>query len=219
MHRDVTSWRLLAGGRPNPLAHSVNRLRSSGAVAIERGPSPEPSRRPIPVPRAAGLGPPLALPCQWDQAECVKFDRDTITAELAAKECKRCGYIGAGTEFTFMDGPHFAKLYCNGCQAFIEWVSMPDVAPKRERRKNRKKLDDLGDRCEICLRHRDDLPSSQRLEVHHVLEVAADDGPDDLGNLRLYCSACHSMVSWIRTHFGHYHVVAPPSDDVDEVPA
>ena len=145
----------------------------------------------------------------------MKWDQDTITAELAAAQCKRCGNIGGGLHFAFLDGPHFARIDCKACGAFIDWVSMPDAPPKRERRKSRKKLHDLGDRCEICLRHRDDLPPGQELHVHHVLEVAADDGPDDLNNLRLYCSACHSMVNWTRTYFGHYHAVAVSSDDSD----
>jgi HNH endonuclease len=142
----------------------------------------------------------------------VKFDRETITAELAAKQCKQCGHIGAGMTLTFTEGPHFARLNCNQCGAFLEWVSMPDAAPKRDRRKSRKKLPDLGDRCEICLRHRDELPSPEKLEVHHVLEVSADEGTDDLGNLRVYCSACHAMVSWIRTYFGHYTPESTISD-------
>ena len=121
--------------------------------------------------------------------------------------------------FTFTEGPHFARLNCNGCGAFIEWVSLPDAPPKSERRKSRKKLHDLGDRCEICLRHRDDLPPPQELQVHHVLEVSADDGPDDLDNLRLYCSACHSMVNWIRTYFGHYTALAETSGDTADQPA
>ena len=91
------------------------------------------------------------------------------------------------------------------CGAWIDWVDFPDTPPKSDRRKSRKKLRDLGDRCEICLRHGDDLPHPQKLEVHHVLEVAADDGSDDPANLRVYCSACHSMVNWARTYFGHYH--------------
>lgn len=117
--------------------------------------------------------------------------------------------------FTFTEGPHFARVNCQACGAFIEWVSRPDTPPaKRERRRSRKKLPDLGDRCEICLRHRDELPPPEELQVHHVLEVAADDGTDDLRNLRVYCSACHAMVSWIRTYFGHYQVVtAEMADD------
>jgi hypothetical protein len=65
------------------------------------------------------------------------------------------------------------------------------------------------------LRHRDDLPVPEELHVHHVMEVAADDGADDLENLRLYCSACHSMVNWIRTYFGHYQVLGVSSGDTD----
>jgi hypothetical protein len=143
----------------------------------------------------------------------VKFDRETITAELAAKECRQCGHIGAGMTFTFTEGPHFARLNCNDCEAFMEWVSMPDASPKRDRRKSRKKLPDLGNRCEICLRHQDELPPPQKLEVHHALEVAADHGHDDLANLRLYCSACHSMVGWTRTYFGHYTAAAVSAND------
>lgn len=147
----------------------------------------------------------------------VKFDIDTITAELAAKTCKQCGHIGAGITLSFLDTPHFARLNCNGCGAFIEWVGMPDAPAKKDRHKSRKKLRDLGDRCEICLRHRDELPAPEQLEVHHVLEVAADDGTDDRDNLRAYCSACHAMVAWTRTYFGHYHPeVAPSADVIDD---
>lgn len=145
----------------------------------------------------------------------MKFDLDTITAELAAKQCKQCGYIGAGITMTFLEGPHFARLNCNSCHAFIEWVAKPDATPQRDRKKSRKKIDELGDHCEICLRHRDDLPPQQTLQVHHVLEVVADDGGDELANLRLYCSACHSMVNWMRTYFGHYHAVTVSPGDTD----
>lgn len=145
----------------------------------------------------------------------MRFDLDTITAELAAKSCKQCGHIGAGMTFTFTEGPHFARLNCKACGAFIEWVSRPDAPAKRDRRKSRKKLPDLGDRCEICLRHRDELPPPEELQVHHVVEVGADDGPDDLSNLRGYCSACHSMVNWMRTYFGHYHEAATAPSGAD----
>lgn len=133
-------------------------------------------------------------------------DKETMTAELAAAQCKRCGHIGASMTVVLGEaGPHFAKVNCKECGAFIEWVSYPVAAPKNDRRKSRKRLRDLGDRCEICLRHRDDLPTGEKLEAHHVLEVVADDGKDDRENLRAYCSACHAMVNWIRTYFGHYH--------------
>jgi hypothetical protein len=135
-----------------------------------------------------------------------------MTAELAAAECKRCGHIGGSMTVVLGEsGPHFARVDCKGCGAFIDWVSYPVGAPKTDRRRSRRQLRHLGDRCEICLRHRDDLPAGETLQVHHVLEVVADQGQDDPTNLRVYCSACHSMVNWIRTYFGHYHADEAPA--------
>lgn len=149
-------------------------------------------------------------------AERVEFYRDTITAELAAATCRRCGSIGGKMQFVLdQDSPHFARVDCRECGAWIDWVRFPDAAPKTDRRKSRKKLRDLGDRCELCLRHRNELPEPQQLQVHHVLEVVADDGTDDDGNLRVYCSACHAIVNWIRTYFGHYHPPASQHMDAD----
>lgn len=150
----------------------------------------------------------------------VEFHRDTITAELAAAECKRCGQIGGKMRVVLGElgqGPHFARVDCRDCGAFIDWIGYPDAPAKPDRRKSRKKLRDLGDRCEICLRHRDELPKPEQLEVHHALEAAADDGTDDRENLRVYCSACHAIVNWLRTYFGHYQLpVAPSGIDTDE---
>jgi hypothetical protein len=140
-------------------------------------------------------------------------DKETMTAELAAAQCRRCNHIGASMEFAMGEaGPHFARVLCKACGAFIEWVSYPTTAPKRDRKRSRKKLRDLGDRCEICLRHKDELPPGQALTVHHVLEVVADDGGDEDENLRVYCNACHSWVNWVRTYFGHYHAGAVATD-------
>lgn len=140
-------------------------------------------------------------------------DKETMTAELAAAHCKQCGHIGGSMHVVLGEsGPHFARINCKACSAFIDWVSYPTAAPKRDRRRSRKKLRDLDDRCEICLRHGDELPPGQEHQVHHVLEVAADDGGDEDKNLRVYCNACHSMVNWMRTYFGHYHAVALDTD-------
>lgn len=133
-----------------------------------------------------------------------------MTAELAAAQCRQCGHIGGSMHVVLGEsGPHFARINCKACNAWIDWVSAPVAAPKNDRRRSRKKLRDLGARCEICLRHSDELPPGQALQVHHVLEVVADEGGDEDANLRVYCSACHSMVNWTRTYFGHYHADAP----------
>lgn len=135
------------------------------------------------------------------------FDRDTISDALAHAACRRCGSVGATISFV-LDGPHFARVDCYRCGAWIDWVKFPTAEPRRDRRSSRKKLRDLGDRCELCLRHAAELPPRERLEVHHVLEVAADSGGDDVPNLRAYCSACHALVGWLRTYFGHRSAVA-----------
>jgi HNH endonuclease len=148
-------------------------------------------------------------------------DKETMTAELAAAQCSRCSHIGGRMTVVLGEsGPHFARVDCKACGRFIDWVSYPVAAPKRTRRRSRKRLRDLGDHCEICLRHRDDLPSSQELQVHHVEEVVADNGGDEDSNLRVYCSACHALVNWARTYFGHYHAVAAVTgtDWPDDVP-
>lgn len=135
------------------------------------------------------------------------FDRETLPSALAAATCKRCGYTGAKMEVVFQ-GPHFARADCRQCGAFVDWIRFPEAPATR--RKSRKKLRDLGERCEICLRHQGELPKPEKLTVHHVLEVEADNGADDQENLRAYCTACHSLIHWARVYFGHYHPEVVP---------
>jgi hypothetical protein len=145
------------------------------------------------------------------------LDKPTMTAELAAAQCPQCGHIGASMTVVLGEsGPHFARVNCRSCNTFIDWVKYPTAAPKNDRRKSRRRLRDMADRCEICLRHCDELPAGETLEAHHVLEVVADDGTDDRENLRPYCSACHSLVNWARTYFGHYSTVSASPDPASD---
>ena len=134
----------------------------------------------------------------------MNFDRDTLQYVLTELTCKHCGSVGASASI-MLGGPHFARVNCDTCGRFIDWLGWPTDQPRTDRRKSRKKLRTLGGRCELCLRHKDELPAPEKLEVHHVLEKAADDGSDEEENLRVYCNACHSLVNWLRTYFGHYH--------------
>lgn len=105
-----------------------------------------------------------------------------------------------------MEGPHFARIECPACGYWIDWLGRPLERPS-ERRRRRPRVTRLGDdRCEICLRNADELPPPERLEEHHVIEHA-DGGPDEPGNTRVHCSACHAFVTWSRTYFGHYHQI------------
>jgi 5-methylcytosine-specific restriction endonuclease McrA len=97
---------------------------------------------------------------------------------------------------------HFAKNKCGKCGAFMGWLPWPttDVEHKRDRRQSRRLLRPTTESfCEICLRGPDQLTHPDKLEVQHVVEKA-EGGPDKPENLRIYCSACHSFVNWMRTY-------------------
>lgn len=136
--------------------------------------------------------------------------KDKVHDELREKECP-CGHKGAiGVIPNVKQADHFARVQCAECGKQLEWLAWPttDKEDRRERRYSRRQVKELGDRCELCLRHRSELPKPEMLEVQHVIEKAAD-GTDDAENLRPYCTACHRIVNWLRTHFGHYHPDAP----------
>lgn len=143
----------------------------------------------------------------------MKFVGEEIRKLLGTIECPRCHQKGA--EFIVMDeGPHFGKANCKACGSWVDWIAWPktEEAEKRDRKRSRRYVTRLGtERCEICLRHASQLPGTQKLEVQHVIEKAAG-GEDDPENFRIYCTACHSWVNWVRTYFGHYHL----GDAVDE---
>ncbi len=97
----------------------------------------------------------LVAASHGEHARPVQYiDKTTMTAELAIAECKRCGNIGASMNFVRDKSPHFARMDCQNCGAFIDWISHPESKTNNRRRKSRKKLRDRADRCEICLRHR-----------------------------------------------------------------
>jgi HNH endonuclease len=135
-----------------------------------------------------------------------ELDRDALRTAIAMAQCPQCGHVGALVTLEH-NGPHYARLTCLSCGEWIDWLTWP---PERaaERRRRRQRITQLGeDRCELCLRTRDQLPPPERLEEHHVIEHEAGGG-DDPDNTRTYCAACHSIVTWLRTYFGHYHAAA-----------
>lgn len=124
-------------------------------------------------------------------------------------ECPSCKGTGHKAELC-RNGPHFGKMICGNCGRHLDWIAMPksESEEKRDRKHSRRYVTRLGEqRCEICLRALDELPGPEKIEVQHVIEKAAiGAAADEPGNYRLYCSACHSWVNWMRTHIGHYHL-------------
>lgn len=141
----------------------------------------------------------------------LQFLGDEIQRILREATCPRCG-SGLCARSDTSDGPHFAKLACLACGAHLDWIAWPktETEEKRDRKRSRRYVTRLGEqRCELCLRHENELPPPAKLEVHHVIEKGSG-GADEPENLRLYCTACHSLVNWIRTYFGHYHPALEP---------
>lgn len=134
----------------------------------------------------------------------MELKRDTISRELAELRCERCQHVGARVETVFQQGPpHFAKALCENCGRFIDWIGWPPE-PEAGKQRRRRHIKTVADRCELCLRSKTELPEPEKIDWHHVIEHSAGGDPDPR-NLRPYCTACHSMVNWIRTYFGHYH--------------
>lgn len=132
----------------------------------------------------------------------MQFSREDFRTTIATIPCI-CGSKGA-TATAETDGPHFMRLTCNGCGRFLDWISWPVERPSDHKRR-RQRITKLGeDRCELCLRSRFELPVPQTLQEHHVIEHA-EGGSDEPDNTRVYCTACHAKILWLRTYFGHYH--------------
>lgn len=56
----------------------------------------------------------------------------------------------------------------------------------------------------MCLRLEAELPATQDLDGHHVVEYSAG-GTDDRTNVWILCTSCHRLVHHQRTYLGHYH--------------
>jgi len=133
----------------------------------------------------------------------VQFNLETFRSEIADLTCPSCSRQGEKRVSIVPDGPHFARIHCLICSAFVDWLAFPKQTVS-ERRRKRARVLTTQDRCELCLRHELELPGAEKLQEHHVV-AWENGGSDDAGNLRVYCPACHGLVEWARTYFGHYH--------------
>lgn len=137
----------------------------------------------------------------------MQYDHETFRSGIAGLPCRQCGEIGQKDVRILADGPHFARINCGQCGAFVDWLSFP---PERaaQRRRTRPRIRRGDARCELCLRAAQDLPLEKSLVEHHVDEHAMG-GEDAPENTRVYCTACHALVHWLRTYFGQYHPYEP----------
>ena len=126
--------------------------------------------------------------------------------ETEIKSCCHCGHIGEPIIEVQTTGKHYAKARCAGCGKYLCWIAKPDSdATKYRRESAHRKMAKKFSRgfCELCLIREDDLPRSESLEAHHVVEYQ-DGGEATRENTWVLCTACHKLVNWRRTYVGHW---------------
>lgn len=128
-------------------------------------------------------------------------ERERIKAIMA--DCIRCQeHPQAGRRFEVAEqGVHYGKIVCKECGRFLRWVPKPDSSTRRRVKQEAGHwyFEQRGiDFCEACLRPRAALPKGITLTVHHIVEVAGGDGPDQQDNWLLLCSTCHQVIHALR---------------------
>jgi len=96
---------------------------------------------------------------------------------------------------------HHAKLVCPECQHFGGWVPKPEADPTKYRRAKSTTNLARTTYCELCLRHKRDLPPRQTLEGHHVIPCKYE-GASAVENIWTLCTSCHRLVEHMRTYHG-----------------
>jgi hypothetical protein len=145
----------------------------------------------------------------------VQVDGD-LKQRLAECQCNHCGAEGAFA-LVGMDFPNFGRVMCGASVGpllaelrenghFIDWLQTPKELARTRRRTKTLKVDDLTDRCEMCLRRSSELHPPATLAAHHVVEVQHG-GEDTDENRRVYCTDCHTLIHWLRRTLGR-----PPAE-------
>lgn len=144
----------------------------------------------------------------------MELDAD-LRERLAEVHCPRC-LTNGGYALIGLDYPAFGRVVCAATAAplvqaimdpmrdeghYIDWLQKPRSGSAPRRRTKMRRVDDLTERCEICLRHASELTPPVKLEAHHAHE-AQHEGSDGDENRRVYCTDCHALVHWVRRSLG-----------------
>lgn len=119
----------------------------------------------------------------------------------AIKTCPKCG-----GELTTGPAPPpaYGEILCSVCGDHFKWEPKPDSKRVKRPAAHQGLVRKLGaEKCDICLRKREDLPHPEILEAHHI-ERFSDGGAADEKNILIVCSFCHRIIENQRTFLGHY---------------
>lgn len=134
-----------------------------------------------------------------------------LRQRLGELRCPHCDVEGAYA-IVGLDHPAFGRVVCGRTLGplleeirvqghFIDWLQKPKEIAKARRRTKTLRVDDLTDRCEMCLRRSSELYPPATLAAHHVVEVQHG-GEDTDENRRVYCTDCHALIHWLRRTLG-----------------
>lgn len=99
-------------------------------------------------------------------------------------------------------GGHGDKLECADCGRYLRWLPKPENERTRRPAGERSIPKRMGvERCDICGRHRDELPKGQTLVGHHCDEYQDGGRVTEGGRWSVVCTACHALIHWIRTYW------------------
>lgn len=134
-------------------------------------------------------------------------DEDGAREVFERWECPKCGGSGA-TFHGFAERPHFARIECGDCGAWLAWMPKPrSKAEQKARRRSRRSALDPDACCWWCGRTQDELSVlGLRLEAAHPIEVADAidaDQPEPTLVMPL-CSECHPQQHRRREEVARY---------------
>jgi len=130
--------------------------------------------------------------------------------------CKNCG-AGVFEIVPVKKGPHYAKMVCANCGAFVKWVPKP--CGEKRRISSRFSVEDIARHrgfekpfCFFCGRTQEQLGVRETLTVDHILPVS-EGGEDVIENVQILCTACHKLKNWI-TLYVRKHIFEEGVEDV-----
>ena len=133
-------------------------------------------------------------------------------------KCPQCGReIEPAFELT-PNMPHYGRLTCIICGK-VWWAKKPENLNKRTETSSfsleqiAKFHNKIVIFCFLCLRERSQLGLKETFEIDHIQELQKG-GKDELGNLQILCTACHSIKNWLRLYL-NWHSRKSDNDTED----
>jgi len=109
--------------------------------------------------------------------------------------------------------PHWGKLVCSKCQAYVQWIGLPD----KERKQTVKKrvLKESDKTCCFCGQEQQEMKNKNFLSVDHQTQLNHG-GEDSDENAWILCDACHKLKNWLMIHGRNKYRATIKKEDDDE---